>query len=595
MISIVAIKNKLSLAVSSYFSLDPSQAKIIIEDTKKDFEGDLTIVVFSLSKYRSKSPEETAHELGSHLLKNLEFFSDFNVVKGFLNLSLKTNYWLKLFNTWIEEENYGFNNKSTGELYMVEYSSPNTNKPLHLGHLRNIFLGDSVVALLKAVGHQVVKTQIINDRGIHICKSMVAWEKYGNGETPLSSKIKGDHLVGKYYVEFDKVYKSEITNMINNGIDEKQAKSNAPILLEAQKMLVKWENGDKKVRDLWKKMNNWVYEGFNITYKSLKVSFDKLYYESETYQVGKQIVKKGAKDRIFYQKKDHSIWCDLSSENMDDKLLSRSDGTSVYMTQDIGTAVQRLKDFPKLSGVIYTVGNEQNHHFKVLFKILEKLNFSWAKNCYHLSYGMVELPDGKMKSREGNVVDADELLSSVISEARILTSQRGFLEELSEKEVKEICQKIGLSGIKYFLLKVDPKKKISFNSKETIDLTGHTGPFIQYTFVRIISLLNKLEDQQNMDYDIESVILSPKEIEVIKSISNFPLVLKQSAKQLAPYLLANYIYTLVKSYNSFYQDNPIIAEENVDQRKFRVQLSRLTSDIIKGGMKILGIQMPKRM
>ena len=434
---------------------------------------------------------------------------------------------------------------------------------------------------MKAVGHQVVKTQIINDRGIHICKSMVAWEKYGDGETPLSSKIKGDHLVGKYYVEFDKVYKSEITNMINNGIDEKQAKSNAPILLEAQKMLVKWENGDKKVRDLWKKMNNWVYEGFNITYKSLQVSFDKLYYESDTYQVGKQIVKKGAKDRIFYQKKDHSIWCDLSSENMDDKLLSRSDGTSVHMTQDIGTAVQRFKDFPKLSGVIYTVGNEQNHHFKVLFKILEKLNFSWAKNCYHLSYGMVELPDGKMKSREGNVVDADELLSSVISEAKILTSQRGFLEELSEKEVKEICQKIGLSGIKYFLLKVDPKKKISFNSKETIDLTGHTGPFIQYTFVRIISLLNKLEDQKNMDYDIESVILSPKEIEVIKSISNFPLVLEQSAKQLAPYLLANYLYTLVKSYNSFYQDNPIIAEENVDQRKFRVQLSRLTSDIIR--------------
>ena len=541
MISIVAIKNKLSLAVSSYFSLDPSQATIIIEDTKKDFEGDLTIVVFSLSKYRNKSPEETAHALGSHLLKDLEFFSDFNVVKGFLNLSIKPNYWLKLFNTWIEEENYGFNNKSTGELYMVEYSSPNTNKPLHLGHLRNIFLGDSVVALLKAVGHQVVKTQIINDRGIHICKSMVAWEKYGNGETPLSSKIKGDHLVGKYYVEFDKVYKSEITNMINNGIDEKQAKSNAPILLKAQKMLVKWENGDKKVRALWKKMNNWVYEGFNITYKSLQVSFDKLYYESDTYQVGKQIVKKGAKDRIFYQKKDHSIWCDLSSENMDDKLLSRSDSTSVYMTQDIGTAVQRFKDFPKLSGVIYTVGNEQNHHFKVLFKILEKLNFSWAKNCYHLSYGMVDLPDGKMKSREGNVVDADELLSSVISEARILTSQRGFLEELSEKEVKEICQKIGLSGIKYFLLKVDPKKKISFNSKETIDLTGHTGPFIQYTFVRIISLLNKLEDQKNMDYDNESVVLSPKEIEVIKSISNFPLVLEQSAKQLAPYLLANYI------------------------------------------------------
>ena len=595
MINISAIKNKISLEVLNYFSLESSKDTIVIENTKKDFEGDLTIVVFSLLKYSKKSPDETAQDLGTHLLKSVDFFKNYNVVKGFLNLSFKSNYWLKLFNSWIEEENYGFNKNSTGKLYMVEYSSPNTNKPLHLGHLRNIFLGDSVVSLLRAVGHQVVKTQIINDRGIHICKSMVAWKKFGNGETPLSSKIKGDHLVGKYYVKFDKVYKFQISEMIGNGIDEKEAKSKAPILLEAQKMLIDWEKGNQQVYELWNKMNNWVYDGFNITYKNLKVSFDKLYYESNTYQIGKEIVKNGAIDQIFYQKEDQSIWCDLSSENMDDKLLSRSDGTSVYMTQDIGTAVQRFKDYPKLSGIIYTVGNEQNHHFKVLFKILEKLKFSWAKNCFHLSYGMVELPDGKMKSREGTVVDADELLSSVINEAKILAAERGFLEELSDVEISEICQIIGLSGLKYFLLKVDQKKKISFNPKETIDLAGHTGPFIQYTFVRIVSLLKKIEDLKKLNFNFEKVILSPKEIEVLKSIANFPLVLKHSAEKLAPYLLANYLYTLVKSFNSFYQDNPILAEENLDQRNFRVKLSLLTSKIIKGGMEILGIDMPKRM
>ena len=595
MINISAIKNKINLEVLNYFSLESSKETIVIENTKKDFEGDLTIVVFSLLKYSKKSPHETAQDLGAHLLESLDFFKDFNVVKGFLNLSFKSNYWLKLFNSWMKEENFGFNKNSTGKLYMVEYSSPNTNKPLHLGHLRNIFLGDSVVSLLRAVGHQVVKTQIINDRGIHICKSMVAWKKFGNGETPLSSKIKGDHLVGKYYVRFDKVYKSQIAEMIGNGIDEKEAKSNAPILLEAQKMLIDWESGNQQVYELWTKMNNWVYDGFNSTYKNLKVSFDKLYYESNTYQIGKEIVKNGVIDQIFYQKEDQSIWCNLSSENMDDKILSRSDGTSVYMTQDIGTAVQRFKDYPKLSGIIYTVGNEQNHHFKVLFKILEKLKFSWAKNCLHLSYGMVELPDGKMKSREGTVVDADELLSSVINEAKILTAERGFLEELSDLEVSEICHKIGLSGLKYFLLKVDPKKKMSFNPKETIDLAGHTGPFIQYTFVRIVSLLNKLKDKKNLNFNVEKVMLSSKEIEVLKSIANFPLIIKQSAEKLAPYLLANYLYTLVKSYNSFYQDNPIIAEENIDQRDFRVKLSLLTSRIIKGGMEILGIDMPKRM
>lgn len=588
------IKKSIVTAVLELFEGENVQDLIVIEDTKKDFEGDLTLVVFSLLKLSKKSPEQTAELIGNRLIEKQPYFEDFNVVKGFLNLKIKQNYWLTFFKSWLSEDDYGFVSKPTGELYMVEYSSPNTNKPLHLGHLRNIFLGDSVVSLLKAVGHQVVKTQIINDRGIHICKSMVAWQKYGNGETPISSNLKGDHLVGKYYVIFDKIYKQEIKELIDGGFSEKEAKVKAPILLEAQKMLLLWENEDSKVRALWEKMNQWVYSGFEKTYKDLNVEFDHLYYESNTYHLGKEVVQKGVENGVFYSNEDSSIWSTFSDNNLDDKLLVRSDGTSVYMTQDIGTAVQRYKDYPNLSGIIYTVGNEQNHHFNVLFNILEKLNYSWASNCFHLSYGMVELPEGKMKSREGTVVDADELLSSVINEAKSLTSERGFLEELSQEEILDICKKIGNSGLKYFLLKVDPRRKMSFNPKETIDLSGHTGPFIQYTFVRIMSLLKKSEDFDN-EFNIEDLKINSKELEVLKFISNFPDILGQSAKELSPYLLANYLYSLVKSYNSFYQDHPIITEDNYDLRNFRVQMSKLVSEIIEKGMNILGIEMPDRM
>ena len=594
MITFSAIKKSIVSAVYALLEGDNIQDLIVIEDTRKDFEGDLTLVVFSLLKLSKKSPEKTAESIGNYLIENELYFEDFNVVKGFLNLKIKQKYWLIFFKSWLSEDNYGFVSKPTGELYMVEYSSPNTNKPLHLGHLRNIFLGDSVVSLLKAAGHNVVKTQIINDRGIHICKSMVAWQNYGNGETPTSSNSKGDHLVGKYYVVFNKVYKQEIKELTESGLSEKEAKLKAPILLEAQKMLLLWENEDPKVRALWKKMNQWVYSGFEKTYKDLNVEFDHLYYESDTYHLGKDVVQKGVKNGIFYTKEDTSIWSSFSNDNLDDKLLVRSDGTSVYMTQDIGTAVQRYNDYPNLSGIIYTVGNEQNHHFKVLFNILKKLNYKWASNCFHLSYGMVELPEGKMKSREGTVVDADELLNSVVNEAKSLTSERGFLEELSQLEILDICEKIGNSGLKYFLLKVDPKKKMSFNPKETIDLSGHTGPFIQYTYVRIKSLLNKSEELKN-EFMIEDLKLNFKELEVLKYISNFPDVLAQSAKELSPYLLANYLYTLVKSYNSFYQDHPVITEKEKDLRNFRIQMSKLVSVIIEKGMRILGIEMPKRM
>ena len=593
MTNIISVKDSIKKSVLKFLNASQFE-KVIIEDTNKDFQGDLTVVVFPLLKFSKKSPEQTAKEIGEYLLENELFFENYNVVRGFLNLTLKQKYWFEFFNNWKNDHDYGLSKKSSGELYMVEYSSPNTNKPLHLGHLRNIFLGDSVASILEAAGHEVVRTQIINDRGIHICKSMLAWIKKGNGETPKSSSIKGDHLVGKYYVVFDKLYKKEVNELIESGISEKEAKIKAPILLEAQKLLIQWENGDSEVYSLWKKMNNWVYDGFEDTYKNLGVVFDKLYYESDTYQIGKEVVNNGLKNKIFYSKEDNSIWCNLSSEKMDDKLLTRSDGTSVYMTQDIGTAIQRFKDFPNLSGIIYTVGNEQNHHFKVLFKILEKLNFSWAPNCLHLSYGMVELPEGKMKSREGTVVDADELLRSVIDEAKTLTSERGFLEELTESEVYDICKKIGIAGLKYFLLKVDPKKKMSFDPKETIDLSGHTGPFIQYTFVRIKSLLKKVEIVE-ADFNPEDVVLNVKELEVIKSISNFPMVIMESSKELSPNLLANYLYGLVKYYNAFYQDYPIITEENKSKRNFRIELSRLTLKIIERGMKLLGINMPDRM
>ena len=593
MVNLDVVKKAIANGVIQLFGDENSAKSLVIEETKKDFRGDLTLVCFPLLRYSKKSPEETAKVIGEYLINNEPYFEDFNVVKGFLNLSLKQYYWLDLFKNWVKDDNYGLVGEKSGKLFMVEYSSPNTNKPLHLGHLRNIFLGDSVVSLLKSVGHEVVSTQIINDRGIHICKSMVAWDKYGQGDNPVESGLKGDHLVGKYYVHFDKVYRQEVASLVKEGLSEDEAKEKAPIFNAAKEMLVKWEKNDEKVRSLWARMNGWVYDGFDQTYSDLGVSFDKLYYESDTFELGKEVVIKGISNAVFYEKEDHSVWCDLSKDKLDDKLLIRADGTTVYMTQDIGTAVQRFRDYPNLSGVIYTVGNEQNHHFKVLFKILEKLNYSWSKDCHHLSYGMVELPEGKMKSREGKVVDADDLLADVIKEAKLLTAERGHLEGMSKEEIDLLCSKIGKAGLKYFLLKVDPKKKMSFDPKESIDLNGNTGPFIQYGFARIKSLIQKSSSFE--DFNSKKFEMSPKELEVVKIISSFPQVIQFAAKDLSPALLSNYLFNLVKSYNSFYQDSPIIREENSDLKNFRLQLSIMTSKVLERGMNILGIEMPERM
>ena len=593
MINLDVVKKAIANGVIQLFGDENSARSLVIEETKKNFRGDLTLVCFPLLRYSKKSPEETAKVIGEYLINNEPYFEDFNVVKGFLNLSLKQYCWLDLFKNWAKDDSYGLVGEKSGKLFMVEYSSPNTNKPLHLGHLRNIFLGDSVVSLLKSVGHEVVSTQIINDRGIHICKSMVAWDKYGQGDNPVESSLKGDHLVGKYYVHFDKVYRQEVAKLVKEGLSEDEAKEKAPIFNAAKEMLVKWENNDEEVRSLWARMNGWVYDGFDQTYSDLGVSFDKLYYESDTFELGKEVVVKGISNAVFYEKEDHSVWCDLSKDKLDDKLLIRADGTTVYMTQDIGTAVQRFRDYPNLSGVIYTVGNEQNHHFKVLFKILEKLNYSWSKDCHHLSYGMVELPEGKMKSREGKVVDADDLLADVIKEAKLLTAERGHLEGMSQEEIDLLCSKIGKAGLKYFLLKVDPKKKMSFDPKESIDLNGNTGPFIQYGFARIKSLIQKSSSLE--DFNSEKFEMSQKELEVVKMISSFPEVIQFAAKDLSPALLSNYLFNLVKSYNSFYQDSPIIREENSDLKNFRLQLSIMTSKVLERGMNILGIEMPERM
>jgi len=591
--SIHAIYKTIKEFVVDLYSEPSLMDAVVLQDTKKEHEGDITLITFSIVKFTKENPVKTANDIGDYLLQKSSLFESYNVKSGFLNLVLKKSVWIDLFNQWCIQDNYGLSKEPSKKLYMVEYSSPNTNKPLHLGHLRNIFLGDSVVSLLKAVGHKVVKTQIINDRGIHICKSMVAWKSFGNGETPESSGLKGDHLVGKYYVLFDKKYKEQVSDLIDAGIDKESAQEKAQILIDAQKMLIKWEQNDTETRNLWSTMNGWVYDGFNKTYKDLKVNFDHLYYESSTYSKGKGVVQEGLNENVFYKKEDNSIWCDMSKDKLDDKLLLRSDGTSVYMTQDIGTAVQRFEDYPSLSGVVYTVGNEQNHHFNVLFKILQKLNYDWAKNCHHLSYGMVELPEGKMKSREGTVVDADDLLSTVTEEAKQLTFERGHLEGMSKEEINELCGKIGLGGLKYFLLKVDPRKKMSFNPKESIDLNGHTGPFIQYGYARICSLIEKADSFSS--FDNNNFELSEKELEVIKSLGSFEEIIKQAARELSPSVLANYLFGLVKTYNSFYQDCPIIRELNQDLKLFRLSLSSLTARVLFNGMSILGIELPRRM
>ena len=561
------------------------------QKTRKEFEGDLTVVVFPFTKISKKSPEETAEDLGNYLVKNVPQITNFNVVKGFLNLSIAPEYWLSELKNLSKNDNP---TPSTNKTYMVEYASPNTNKPLHLGHLRNIFLGYAVAEILKANGHEVYKTQIINDRGIHICKSMLAWQKFGNGETPESSGLKGDHLVGKYYVEFDKAYKTEINQLIEKGLAKEEAEKEAPIFKTAQEMLRKWEQGDKEVVDLWKKMNGWVYEGFNATYQKMGVDFDEIYYESDTYILGKDVVEKGLAEGHFYKRDDGSIWCDLSAEKMDDKLLLRADGTSVYMTQDIGTAIERYKNHPNLSGLIYTVGNEQNHHFKVLFTILKKLGYSWAEECYHLSYGMIELPHGKMKSREGTVVDADDLMDEIILEAKKMTQERGHLDGLSAAEKEQLYAQIGLGSLKYYLLKIDPKKGMVFNPEESIDLNGNTAPFIQYAHARIQSLLRKAKE---LGYSTEfsSADLCEEEITLIKLLKDYPEAIREAAENKSPATLCNYIYELVKTYNHFYQNVAILREEDKNKLAMRLVLSKKVAETIAKGMNLLGIEVPNQM
>jgi len=587
------IAKEVADAITSLYDQTIAENQLQLQGTKKDFEGDVTLVVFPLLKITKKNPEASAEEIGTYLLEGSNVFSDYNVVKGFLNLVVKDEIWLQQFNSWLSNDNYGRNNSSTGKTYMVEYSSPNTNKPLHLGHLRNNFLGYSVAEILKANGHEVFKTQIINDRGIHICKSMLAWQRFGNGETPESNGMKGDHLIGKYYVAFDKEYKKQVAQLVEGGKELKEAEKETEILNAAQEMLRKWEAKDPEIYSLWETMNSWVYDGFESTYKTMGVDFDELYYESETYILGKDIVEEGLSKGLFYKKEDNSVWCDLSSDKMDDKLLLRGDGTSVYMTQDIGTAIERYKNHPSLSGLIYTVGNEQNHHFKVLFSILKKLDYKWAKECYHLSYGMVELPTGKMKSREGTVVDADDLMASVVDDAKLMTSERSNLDGIDEERKDELYKTIGLGGLKYYLLKVDPKKQMMFNPEESIDLNGNTGPFIQYTYARIQSILRKAE---NFDKSVNTKIdLISSEKEVLKELAEFPSVIQEAGKQFSPALVANYTYSLVKLYNSFYQSESILKEENIAIKNFRVALSYKVAKAIKMSMQLIGAQVPDRM
>jgi arginyl-tRNA synthetase len=563
------------------------------QSTKKDFEGDITIVVFAFLRSVKGNPVEIGTKIGTYLKENISQVADFNVVKGFLNLVIADNYFLNTFHSIYKTKNFGITTpKPSDKAVMVEYSSPNTNKPLHLGHIRNNLLGYSVAKIIEASGKKVYKTQIINDRGIHICKSMLAWQRFGNGETPETTGLKGDKLVGNYYVKFDQEYKKEIAELISNGKSESAAKNEAPILLAAKEMLLKWEAGNKEVVSLWKKMNQWVYDGFDTTYKELGVDFDKNYYESNTYLLGKDIVSQGLKNGVFYKKEDGSVWIDLTDEGLDEKIVLRADGTAVYMTQDIGTAIERFKDFD-LSELVYTVGNEQDYHFKVLFLILDKLGFNWAKNCYHLSYGMVDLPNGKMKSREGTVVDADDLMEEMTKTAKAISQELGKLEGYSEEEKAILYKTIGLGALKYYILKVDPKKRILFNPEESVDFTGNTGPFIQYTYARIQSILRKATF--NFTKQISNLKLHEKERSIIKQLQLFPETIQLAAKNHSPALIANYTYDLVKEYNSFYQTIPILGCENEDEKIIRTQLSQKVAEVLKSAFLLLGIEVPERM
>ena len=571
--------------------------KIEFQVTRRDFEGDVTLVLFPLLKQIKGNPQEIGSKIGQYLVENLPLVERFNVVSGFLNLVIADQYYLAFFNTIKDDQKYGFvASKSEEKAVMVEYSSPNTNKPLHLGHVRNNLLGYSVAEILKASGKKVYKTQIINDRGIHICKSMIAWEQSGKGQTPESTGLKGDKLVGNFYVAFDKEYKAQISRLMSEGKTEDEAKKQAPIMLQAQQMLLDWEAGDPKTIALWKEMNSWVYSGFAQTYQNLGVDFDSYYYESDTYLLGKEVVNLGLEKGIFEKDPDGSVWIDLTAEGLDRKIVLRSDGTAVYMTQDIGTAIHRVKDFPDVGGMVYTVGNEQDYHFKVLFLILKKLGFDWAGNLFHLSYGMVDLPSGKMKSREGTVVDADELMQEMTATAQNIAEELGKLEGYSDPEKAALYQTIGLGALKYYILKVDPKKRILFNPEESVDFQGNTGPFIQYTYARIQSILRKA------GFDFESAVLAPSEIDLhekekmlLKQLELYPEIIQNAAESHSPALIANYTYDLVKEYNSFYQAVPILGSEAIKEKTFRVQLSKKVADTIASAFGLLGIKVPSRM
>ncbi len=573
------------------------QNPLQVQKTRKEFEGDMTVVLFPLVKSLRKSPEQIGKEIGDYLLNSSSVIESYNVVKGFLNLKIGVQYWLEKLNEIFQQKDFWkVIPDEKADLMMIEYSSPNTNKPLHLGHVRNNLLGWSIAQIQEANGWKVVKTNLVNDRGIHICKSMLAWKLFGNGETPQSSGLKGDHLVGKYYVLFDQAYKQQVKELVEKGWNEEEAKKSAPLMQEAQKMLLAWENNDPEVRKLWETMNGWVYEGFNETYRKLGINFDKIYYESETYLVGKKIVEEGLANGIFYRRPDGSVWADLREEGLDEKLLLRSDGTSVYMTQDIGTAKVRYDDFP-IKKMVYVVGNEQNYHFQVLSILLDKLGFEWGKSLVHFSYGMVELPDGKMKSREGTVVDADDLIDEMLRTARDTSEELGKLDGCSPEEVENIVRMVALGALKYFILKVDPRKNMTFNPKESIDFNGNTGPFIQYTHARIRSVLRKADEQSISFGKVNNLhlLLSEKERYLIQLLTEFPEVVKEAGNEFNPALIANFLYELVKEYNQFYHDYSILKEENTDLRNFRLVLSFAIAEVIKNGMALLGIDVPERM
>lgn len=587
------LKKEVTNALKALYRMESEVCNIQFQKTKKEFEGDITLVVFPFTKLSRKSPENTGEEIGAFLQQHLPILSKFNVIKGFLNLTIDSNYWIERLN---EFEGVQSDTSAHSPLMMIEYSSPNTNKPLHLGHIRNNLLGHSIAEIQKANNWQVVKTNIVNDRGIHICKSMLAWQKFGNGETPLSTGMKGDHLVGKYYVAFDKAYKAEIADLQDKGYSEEDAKREAPIMQEAQAMLRKWEQGDPSTLSLWREMNGWVYEGFETTYKALGVDFDKIYYESDTYKEGKSKVEEGLDKGLFFRKEDGSVWADLSDEGLDEKLLLRGDGTSVYMTQDIGTAKLRFEDYP-IDKMVYVVGNEQIYHFQVLSILLDKLGFSWGKDLVHFSYGMVELPDGKMKSREGTVVDADDLIAEMVHTAQSISEELGKLENYTESEKQEVSRMVGLGALKYFILKVDPRKNMIFDPSESIDFNGNTGPFIQYTHARIQSVLRKAKEQglvcpTSVECDLP---IADKERQLVQLLLSYPDIVREAGKEFSPAIVANYTYELVKEYNQFYHDFSILKEEQEKLVGFRLMLSAKVAHVIKHSMGLLGIDVPDRM